>query len=182
MPVRLLIGAAVVFVLVAGCAKSVPGTALPADDIVTTRTGNPSSIPLPSGSTTPSSGSDQPSASGSGGSVSISDLRGHWEGTYTCGQGESGLKLDIDSPDATGTANVTFTFFPTSGNQAAASGSYVMRLTATSGQFKFTQDHWVQQPAGYVMVDLFVPAVSDPNTLTGTVNGPSCTVFSVTRK
>jgi hypothetical protein len=183
VPVRLLITAVALFALVAGCAKSVPGTALPAPgDVAPTSTGRPSAskpvIPSnPRSSTSSTSGSD----SGSG-DVSVADLAGNWEGTYTCGQGETGLKLAIGQPDATGSAEVTFTFFPLATNSAAASGSYAMRLGQSGGQFKFTQDHWIDQPEGYQMVDLLVQGSPSKDRISGQVVDPACASFTVTRK
>ncbi|WP_132111943.1 hypothetical protein [Actinocrispum wychmicini] len=178
---RLLISAAAVLVLVAGCAKSVQGTALPADDVVATTGSSRPSLPRVTGSRTPPS-SGSTSASGDGGSVSVSALQGHWEGTYICGQGETGLKLDIGAADTIGTAEVTFTFFPLASNPQAASGSYVMKLSATAGQLKFVQDHWVQRPNGYDMVDLLVQGQPESDTMDGKVVNASCSTFTVTRK
>lgn len=178
MPVRLLISAVALFALVAGCAQNVPGTALPAaGDVVPTKTPRTSGSKPVIPSTPRTSGSDDSSSD-----VSVADLAGNWEGTYTCGQGETGLKLAISQPDATGSAETTFSFFPLATNAAAASGSYAMRLGNSGGQFKFTQDHWIDQPQGYQMVDLLVQGTPSKDQISGTVVDPSCSTFTVTRK
>ncbi|MFD1049604.1 hypothetical protein ACFQ1S_30800, partial [Kibdelosporangium lantanae] len=114
--------------------------------------------------------------------VTVADLAGDWEGSYTCGQGETGLKLTIGQPDSTGSAETTFTFFPLATNGSAASGSYAMRLGDSGGQFKFTQDHWIDQPQGYEMVDLLVQGSPSKDRISGKVVDPACTTFTVSRK
>ena len=178
---RLLISAVALFALVAGCAKSVPGTALPAaGDVAPTKVTKPSgSKPVvPSNPSNPrTSGSDSGSPD-----VAVADLAGNWEGSYTCGQGETGVKLEISQPDATGSAETTFTFFPLATNGTAKSGSYAMRLGDSGGQFKFTSDHWIDQPQGYEMVDLLVQGTPSKDRISGKVVDPQCTTFTVTRK
>jgi hypothetical protein len=173
VPVRLLISAVALFALVAGCTRNVPGTALPADgDVDPTKASKPviTSVPRTSGSDAAPS------------DISVADLVGNWEGSYTCGQGETGLKLEIEQPDATGSAETTFTFFPLATNGTAASGSYAMRLGSSGGQLKFTSDHWIDQPQGYSMVDLLVQGTPSKDRISGTVVDPACTTFTVTRK
>lgn len=133
-----------------------------------------------------SSSSDSPAPaaanSQSQSAVHSRKLSGTWAGTYTCNQGSTGLTLTIgDAPDSGDGAPVTFAFGPTSADPAVPSGSYTMTVTGTGdGPFFFIQRDWVKQPAGYVMVDL-TGHLTDPNTLTGTVQGTGCTEFTVTR-
>ncbi len=106
---------------------------------------------------------------------------GTWEGEYTCGQGNTGLKLTIKEPEAS-SVPATFEFFPLSSNPSAAKGSYTMvGAFSSGGQLVFRQQKWVEQPDGYVMVDLAVtsPIESSTRQLSGDVLSDSCKGFSV---
>jgi hypothetical protein len=186
VPVRFLIGVMALFALVAGCSQRVPGSALPSSgDVAVTganRPSSPQSKPLAprSTSTTRSSG-----GSSSDGQVPVASLEGTWEGTYTCGQGETGLKLTIGKATASGkAADVTFDFFPTAGNSSVPTGSYEMGLeySPSAGALMFTPVKWIQQPDGYEMVPLIVQGTPGPDKMTGKVMSDACTTFTVTRK
>ena len=114
----------------------------------------------------------------------LAGLAGTWEGEYTCGQGNTGLTLTIDAPQSAALPAV-FAFFPLPGNPAAKKGSYSMvGSLSPSGQLLFKQERWIEQPAGYVMVDLAVTSPIRPGAslLSGDVLDPSCKGFSVRRR
>ncbi|MEU6646258.1 hypothetical protein ABZ863_27445 [Saccharomonospora sp. NPDC046836] len=155
----------------AGCAQQVGGTATAADD------------PPPSAERPVSSTSAVPSADpdpGTGGTIDIAALPGTWRGSYTCAQGATGLELEISEPDGD-TVPAIFRFFPVDGGAPTPSGSFSTRGSEANGQFVFRQEAWIEQPEGYVMVDLGVASVEN-STMTGRVGGPSCGDFSVTKQ
>jgi hypothetical protein len=115
----------------------------------------------------------------------LTGLAGTWEGEYTCGQGNTGLKLTIKPLGANTVAPATFEFFPLSSNPSAKKGSYAMiAAVSPSGQLVFKQQQWIDQPAGYVMVDLAVTSPLDPDAtqLSGDVLMDNCKGFSVRRR
>ncbi len=166
-----------VFGLVAGCAQKVDGTALPiADAPATSRTSK--RPPLPSGGRPSSTSSSKAAPSG----VSLDGVVGNWEGTYTCAQGETGLKLQVSAPEGD-SAPAIFEFYPVASNPAAKAGKYRMKVAVSAGgQITFTQVEWIDQPEGYQMVDLVVSGEPKDGTMTGRVLDTSCQNFSVTRK
>ncbi|SHN47088.1 hypothetical protein [Cryptosporangium aurantiacum] len=106
-------------------------------------------------------------------------VTGTWKGTYTCNQGETGLTLTIEGQDSALTA--TFEFYPTSSNPNVEKGSYKMGGNVTDGRLALIGTDWIEQPAGYEMVDLSSSDFSG-TTMNGTIDGaPGCTTFSVTR-
>jgi hypothetical protein len=114
----------------------------------------------------------------------LKGLVGTWEGEYTCGQGNTGLKLTVKSPQS-GAVPATFEFFPLQSNPAAAKGSYTMVGTVSAaGQLVFKQQQWIDQPPGYVMVDLAVtsPLEPDATQLSGDVLMDNCKGFSVRKR
>src|ERR1700716_4275923 len=134
-------------VLTSACGKPVAGEPRAAENAVRTAP-----------KTTPPSRRPTTSAPRSSAKPSTTDvlkgLAGIWEGEYTCGQGNTGLKLTIKTP-ASGEAPTPFEFFPLASNPSAKKGSYSMvGAVSPAGQLVFKQQQWIDQPAGYVMVDL----------------------------
>ena len=78
---------------------------------------------------------------------------GTWVGTYTCRQGLTGLQLDIDAGEENSLA-ATFAFYTIDSNPDVPSGKFTMRGTYSDAGIELIQDTWIQQPAGYEMVDL----------------------------
>lgn len=158
-------------VVLAGCSEQVGGTAVSAPDTAS-----------PSGSTSaespaPSSQAD-PSAPAS--SVDLSVLPGTWRGSYFCAQGETGMELKIAEP-VNGQVEAVFSFFPAEGGPPIESGSFRMLGSEQNGTLVFRQQEWIEQPQGYVMVDLGVATVGN-DTMTGRVAGSGCGDFSVTKQ
>jgi len=107
------------------------------------------------------------------------ELTGSWVGSYTCAQGLTGLRLDIQAAPG-GSATATFNFYALPSNPSVPTGKYTMTGTYSATGIKLTPSHWVVQPSGYEMVGLDGgPLTHNGNTLSGAV--VSCTTFSVTK-
>jgi hypothetical protein len=101
-------------------------------------------------------------------------FRGH----YWCSQGRTELTLVIEDLDE---ANLTALFefdYPGGVSNEPASGSYRMRgsFDPQSLAVRLKGERWIEQPDGYVMVDL-VGAMSKSGSLSGSVSGPGCSTF-----
>ena len=105
---------------------------------------------------------------------------GAWNGTYTCSQGLTGMRLTITG--AGGDAvKATVEFYPVASNPGVPSGSYALtgNYSASSG-LVLIPDHWINEPSGYEMVGFSGPP-PDGNSMHGTIQSTGCTTFSVTR-
>lgn len=150
--------------VLAGCTQPIAGSAAPAAP-TGAQPSSPSSVPRSSGSSVP---------------VALGALEGVWEGTYICNQGKTGLRLIIKAAES-GSVPAILEFFPTEDNKQAKSGSYAMRGSVVGGDLVFRAQRWIDQPGSYVMVDLVVRSVT-AGKMTGKVDGPNCTTFTVQRK
>jgi hypothetical protein len=108
-----------------------------------------------------------------------------YRGHYWCAQGRTELTLVIeDTDDADGNGlEVIFEFdFPGSALYPAAVGSYRMRGTwdPRVRSLRLKGERWIDQPGGYLMVDL-AGTVSASGAISGRVTGaPQCSTFTVT--
>ena len=107
---------------------------------------------------------------------------GHWEGGYICAQGRTGMTLDIESTGGN-TVDAVVGFFPLDDNPNVPSGSYSMEGNWTGGRLALRGVEWVEQPPGYVMVDIYSnPDVAiGPDRLAGGIEDPSCEAFILER-
>ena len=107
-------------------------------------------------------------------------MAGLWTGTYTCNQGLTGVRLTITASGGNAVHAVA-EFYAVASNPGTATGSYEMSgsYAADSG-LVLTPAYWISEPPGYVMVSLSAPPLSG-NSMRGTVEGPNCTTFSLTR-
>jgi hypothetical protein len=105
---------------------------------------------------------------------------GTWIGTYRCGQGQTGLRLVVtgDDPDSLAAA---FRFFPVADNPGVPSGSFAMTGSRSGRDVRLRQSAWIDQPPGYVMVDLVGELTDDGERFAGTVQGAGCTTFALRR-
>ena len=87
----------------------------------------------PAGFATPSA---QATANGA---VSIS---GTWDGSYTCSQGQTGLRLVITSASG-GMLTAVFNFYAIPSNPDVPSGSYAMTGTYSAAGVTLTQEYWI---------------------------------------
>ena len=102
-----------------------------------------------------------------------------WRGTYTCGQGLTGLEVTL-RPVGQGQLVGTLSFFPVSGNSNAASGCYNITARADRATQRLTTraGSWIQQPPGYSTVDLD-GIISDNGMWLGQVMSSACTSFEL---
>lgn len=120
--------------------------------------------------------SDTPAEEGS--------IIGPWVGTYTCGQGLTGISLTITEAHE-GRAEALFHFYAVPENPGVPtgcflqSGSYnaaIRRVTLRGGR-------WLLQPDGYVTVGFSGQLDRSGRLLTGKVVGPrGCTTFRMERR
>jgi len=109
-----------------------------------------------------------------------SGVAGVWTGTYTCAQGLTDLRLTINDSGG-GALTAIFDFYADSSNPGTPSGSFAMTGTYSASGLVLDQDHWINQPDGYSMVNLVAPPPSG-NTIQGTVEDlGGCTTFSISR-
>jgi hypothetical protein len=163
----------------AACGQAIPGDAVAARGLA---------APVSTTKTPTTTSTSRPTTSAPATSARPSDvlagLAGTWAGEYTCAQGNTGLRLTIKEPSGDALP-ATFEFFPLPANPAAKKGSYSMLGgLSPAGQLVFRQQQWIDQPAGYVMVDLAVtsPLDADAAQLSGDVLEASCKGFSVRRR
>jgi hypothetical protein len=108
-----------------------------------------------------------------------------WEGRYMCAQGETALRLTLDTePD--GQTIGMFDFGPHPGNPHLPSGSYRMRGKITmreGGAFELVlvPDQWIAQPAGYLMVGLTATSNRERTELNGRITHETCSWVRVAR-
>jgi hypothetical protein len=129
------------------------------------------------GSTTEGDGSAF--GAGPADSAAPAGVTGTWEGTYTCSQGETDLRLTLVDVNG-GAVDGFFAFAPPRGGGAA--GSYRVTGTHSDGTLTLEGLDWVDQPAGFDMVGLQAEVSGDvPDQLKGTVDGAGCESFAVKR-
>jgi eukaryotic-like serine/threonine-protein kinase len=108
-------------------------------------------------------------------------LTGTWTGTYFCPQGWTGLRLVLKAA-SNGALAATFDFYSIDGNPGVPSGSFTLTGSYSARGFRLRPGHWISEPPDYLMVSLTAPAPdNNDTTLTGSVTGPGCTTFSVSR-
>lgn len=169
----------------AACGKPVAGEPRAVENAVRTTS---TSVKATARVTSRPSATRVPSSTRPSGTPSNSDvlrgLVGIWDGEYTCGQGNTGLLLTIKPPQGE-QLPATFAFFPLASNPSAKQGSYTMVGTlAERGKLVFKQQQWIDQPPGYVMIDLAVtsPLAPDTTSLSGDVLMDNCKGFSVRKR
>ena len=122
-----------------------------------------------------------PTPAGPSSSVTRTRVTGHWKGTYTCGQGLTGLDLEITDQGA-GAVAAVFSFGPVKSNPGVPNGSYSMTGRLDPDLLTLTPKAWIVHPSGYVMVGLrAVLPGNDSRVLAGTVTDGGCTTFRVER-
>jgi hypothetical protein len=86
--------------------------------------------------------------------ASAADFKGHFSGSYFCGQGETSMVLDLAAkPDGSITAVMQF-----GANSSRTTnyivGSYSLKGTYKGSHFILRSQQWIKQPDGYAMVDM----------------------------
>jgi hypothetical protein len=102
-----------------------------------------------------------------------------WTGTYTCGQGLTDLRLTINDSGG-GAQTAIFAFSADPSNPGVPSGSYTMTGNYSASGLVLKEDHWINQPDGYYMVDLVAPPPTG-NRIQGTVQDVDYTNRSVSK-
>jgi hypothetical protein len=79
-----------------------------------------------------------------------SDFTGQFEGSYICSQGLTNLRLDLLANDQ-GALVARMAF---GGTDKRPKGSYSMVGSWSGAKFRLKGHEWIEQPAGYIMIDL----------------------------
>jgi hypothetical protein len=115
-------------------------------------------------------------------------LNGTWEGSYTCHQGLTRLKLVIDAKSTTD-IDAVFMFSAHPQNPNVPSGRFRMEGTLETFNSPDIPDlldlkgtAWMNQPSGWIMVDLRGDVSSSKQRIVGNVPSPGCSTFEVTKK
>ncbi|MFB7911235.1 hypothetical protein ACFC1T_32855 [Kitasatospora sp. NPDC056076] len=126
-----------------------------------------------SGAVTVWQSGDSPQPSG------LSRMVGGWDGTYTCGQGLTGMHLQISAPVKAGTVDVVFSFFPVPANPGVPRGSATYTGTLSGASVRLDPVAWVERPSDYQLINFVgdLPA-ADGDAYSGTVTGVGCTTFT----
>jgi hypothetical protein len=117
----------------------------------------------------------------------IEFLNGTWDGTYTCGQGLTSLKLVIEAKNAN-EIDAVFIFSPHSSNPSVPSGSFRMKGTYKifsspdiPSVLNLQGNTWINRPNGYTTVDLSGNVLPSDKKIAGNVNTSGCSTFEVTK-
>jgi hypothetical protein len=117
----------------------------------------------------------------------IKFLNGTWDGTYTCNQGLTSLRLVIEARNAN-EIDAVFIFSPHSSNPSVPSGSFKMKGTYKTFSspdipsiLTLQGNTWINRPNGYVTVDLSGNVLSSEKKIAGNVNTSGCSTFEVTK-
>jgi len=114
-------------------------------------------------------------------SIDKTNILGKWRGTYTCGQGLTGLDLTIVSAQNS-EVNATFSFYADASNPNVPSGSYSMLgVYRESDKLKLDTNQWINQPSGYAMVALDGTFDASFETYSGSVLSSRCSTFSLSK-
>lgn len=118
-------------------------------------------------------------------SEQIDFLNGTWDGTYTCGQGLTNLKIVIEAKNAN-EIDALFIFSPHSSNPSVPSGSFRMKGTYKTfsspdipSVLNLQGTTWINRPNGYVTVDLSGNVLPKDKKIAGNVTTSGCSTFEV---
>lgn len=101
-----------------------------------------------------------------------------WRGSYSCGQGDTGLEVTL-RPLGQGRLEGTLSFFPLPANPGVPRGCYrVTGQADPTGGVELRGGQWVRQPPGYHTVDLSGRIGPDAG-FSGEVVGDSCGQFQL---
>ena len=111
-------------------------------------------------------------------------LAGRWQGTYYCAQGLTGVTLTIRGTDEH--AEALFHFYPVPQNPNVPIGCYSMMgyvdpATETVHLDSDDKTDWILRPANYVTVNFRGRFSDGRQRITGRVEGPACSTFTMRR-
>lgn len=115
-------------------------------------------------------------------SVTMADVTGTWIGTYQCAQGSTALELDISGSEDAIVAR--FAFSADASNPGVPSGSFMMtgRFDAKTATLTLVQQRWVNQPPGYIMVDMVGQIAATDRIYRGRITTEGCEGFLLKRR
>jgi hypothetical protein len=115
-------------------------------------------------------------------SVTMADVAGTWTGVYHCAQGATALELEISGGEDAVVAR--FAFAADAANPSVPSGSFMMtgRFDAKTATLTLAQQRWVNQPPGYVMVDMVGQVSSTERIYRGRITTEGCDSFVLKRR
>jgi hypothetical protein len=121
-------------------------------------------------------------------SSEVTYLNGVWEGSYTCLQGLTRLKLVINAKSTTD-IDAVFMFSAHPHNPNVPSGRFRMEGTLESFNSPEMPDlldlrgaAWINQPTGWFMVDLRGDVSPSQRKITGNIPQPGCTTFELVKR
>jgi hypothetical protein len=107
---------------------------------------------------------------------------GEWQGVYKCAQGNTALDLEITA-ETPSRISAIFYFHALAANPHLPQGCFTMRgsFDADMRSIALRPAQWLDHPAFFVSVGLNGKVSASGQRLTGSVTGPACTAFSLTR-
>jgi hypothetical protein len=116
--------------------------------------------------------------------ASQQELTGRFEGGYECAQGTTWLRLETKAK-SNGAITATFTFGSAAERgrtiNVVPDGKFALSGRWNGRHFQLEPAKWIKRPEGFTMVGLTGDA-DGTGALTGDVNFPGCSVFSVRRR
>jgi hypothetical protein len=113
----------------------------------------------------------------------VPSLAGDWTGSYICMQGETALRLTITPKIGSGVAAL-FHFGRLPSNPNVPDGCFLMTGTfdPLTGRLTLIPTRWLLHPYSFVTVGLDGALDSSGSQIGGTVAGPGCTTFELSRR
>ena len=119
--------------------------------------------------------------------VAISQVRpadaltpGTWSGWYICGQGKTGLTLEIEHLPDNGLGG-RFSFYALAENPGVPSGEFEIRVVPGLRYTFIEPIRWLRQPRGYHMVAMAGVMNEYATTYTGQIGAGGCGEFFLSR-
>jgi len=117
-----------------------------------------------------------------GGTASAAALPpiGLWQGQYKCAQGDTALALQITAISPT-RVNAVFYFHALAANPSVPQGCFAMTgsFDPATHRIALHPTHWLSQPPFYVWTGLTGTVQPGGDAMTGTIQGPACSIFSL---
>jgi outer membrane protein OmpA-like peptidoglycan-associated protein len=120
-------------------------------------------------------------------SADARSVLGQWVGTYTCGQGLTGLTLTVAEATPT-SASALFHFYADPSNPRVPTGCFTMdgSYDPADGHLRLTGQDWLLRPSGYQLVSFDGSVDAEGKQFEGIVTGQraplrGCTMFHLAR-
>jgi hypothetical protein len=109
-------------------------------------------------------------------------VTGVWEGLYVCPQGATRLRLSLNEGPSH-TVEAVFAFSSPDAASRIPSGCFSLRGThdPATGRMTLKQSDWIQQPEGWIMVDMEGWVDVTTGSYDGVIKTAGCSVFGVKR-